>query len=396
MVNLDDRWFSQKHLVLPQIIQMHDLTDFLEPVNVAELNNDQGYTDGQFAKHILIYENDLPELDNVEIVVIGLLETRGDSFLQGLNNAADTIRKHLYRLNYWHTDIKIADLGNVKTGFTLADSYASLRTVLDELLNRNKIVVLLGGSHDMTLGQYQAYRQLNKQVEVTCVDSMIDLRGESPVRSENFLMEILTGEPNLVKHYNHIAFQSYFVHPRMLETMDKLRFDCYRVGTVTEDIEAMEPILRDTDLLSFDISAIKFSDAPANKNCPNGLTGIDACMLTRYAGMSPRLSSMGIYGYNPNQDTDELTARQISQMLWYFIDGKSRSKQETLIEDRKNFNEYHTAFAEIDTVFLQSKRTDRWWMQMPDEQYIACSYNDYIKASNNEIPERWLRVQERN
>ncbi len=375
---------------------MHDLTDFLEPVSVAELNNDEGYTDGQFAKHILIYENDLPELDDVEIVLIGLLETRGDSFLQGLNNAADTIRKHLYRLNYWHTDIKIADLGNVKTGLTLADSYASLRTVLGELLKKNKIVVLLGGSHDLTLGQYQAYRQLNKQVEVTCVDSMIDLRGESPVRSENFLMEILTGEPNLVKHYNHIAFQSYFVHPRMLETMDKLRFDCYRVGKVTEDIESMEPILRDTDLLTFDISAIKFSDAPANKNCPNGLTGIEACMLTRYAGMSPRLSSMGIYGYNPDQDTNELTARQISQMLWYFIDGKSRSKQETQIEDRNNFNEYHTAFAEIDTVFLQSKRTDRWWMQMPDQQYIACSYNDYIKASNNEIPERWLRVQERN
>jgi arginase family enzyme len=386
----------KKPLVLRQIKLMQDLTDFLEPINVAELNNDEGYTDGQFGKHILIYEGELPELDNIEIVLIGLLETRGDSFLQSSNKAADTIRKHLYRLNYWHTDINIADLGNVRTGSTLADSYASLRTVLDELLQRRKTVILLGGSHDMTLGQYHAYRQTNRQVEVTCVDSMIDLRGESPVRSENFLMEMLTGEPNLVRHYNHIAFQSYFVHPRMLETMDKLRFDCYRVGAVTENIEEMEPIMRNTDLLSFDISAIKFSDAPANKTCPNGLTGIDACMLTRYAGMSPRLSSMGIYGYNPAEDTEELTARQISQMLWYFIDGKSRSKQEALIEDRNHFNEYHTAFAEIDTVFLQSKRTNRWWMQMPDQQYIACSYTDYVKASNNEIPERWLRIQERN
>ena len=36
-------------------------------------------------------------------------------------------------------------------------------------------------------------------------------------------MEMLTGEPNMVRHYNHIGFQSYFVHPRMLETMDKLQ-----------------------------------------------------------------------------------------------------------------------------------------------------------------------------
>ena len=39
---------------------------------------------------------------------------------------------------------------------------------------------------------------------------------------QNFFMEMLTGEPNYIRHYNHVAFQSYFVHPHMLETMDKL------------------------------------------------------------------------------------------------------------------------------------------------------------------------------
>ncbi|MBD0279751.1 MAG: arginase, partial [Flavisolibacter sp.] len=43
----------------------------------------------------------------------------------------------------------------------------------------------------------------------------------------------------------------------------------------------------------------------------------------------------------------------------------------------------------------QSKRTGRWWMQLPDKQYIACSHNDYLQASQNEIPERWLRIHER-
>ncbi len=182
----------------------------------------------------------------------------------------------------------------------------------------------------------------------------------------------------------------------MLETMDKLRFDCYRVGTVTEHIDEMEPVLRNSHLLSFDISAIKHSDAPANKNCPNGLTGIEACILTRYAGLSNQLNSFGIYGYRPQDDVEDMTARQISQMIWYFVDGKNRCKQEPSLNERALFNEFHTAFAEVDTVFLQSKRTNRWWMQMPDKSFIACSYADYVKASHNEIPERWLRVQERN
>ncbi len=375
---------------------MLDLIEFLEPVPVNELNDDEGYTDGQLAKHINVFTEELPDIENADIVFLGVTEFRGNGYFETGSDAANTIRKHLYRLHYWHTDVQIADLGNVKQGASLRDSYAAIKTILAEMLRLNKTVILLGGSHDITLAQYYAYIELEMQVEATCVDALIDLRGESPIHSENFLMEMLTGEPNMVKHYNHIAFQSYFVHPRMLETMDKLRFDCYRVGAVTENIEEMEPVMRNTHLLSFDVSAIKHSDAPANKNCPNGLTGIEACMLTRFAGLSNLLSSFGIYGYRPQDDVEELTARQISQMIWYFIDGKSRCKQEADLKERSNFNEYHTAFTEVETVFLQSKRTNRWWMQMPDSKFIACSYSDYVKASNNEIPERWLRVQERN
>ncbi|MBC7937017.1 MAG: formimidoylglutamase [Rhizobacter sp.] len=375
---------------------MQDLMELLEPVSVHELNEDEGYTDGQLAKHIKIYEDELPNLESIDIVILGVTECRGNGFFESDSNAANIIRKHLYRLHYWHTDIRMADFGNVKRGDALTDSYAAVKTVLAELFRAGKTVLLLGGSHDITLAQYGAYIELNQQVEATCVDAMIDLRGESPIRSQNFLLEMLTSEPSMVKHYNHIGFQSYFVHPRMLETMDKLRFDCYRVGTVTENIDEMEPVLRNSHLLSFDISAIKHSDAPANKNCPNGLTGIEACMLTRYAGLSNQLNSIGIYGYRPQDDVEEMTAKQISQMIWYFIDGKNRCKQEPALSERASFNEYHTAFAEVDTVFLQSKRTNRWWMQMPDKTFIACSHTDYLKASHNEIPERWLRLQERN
>ncbi|HPH85749.1 MAG TPA: formimidoylglutamase [Ferruginibacter sp.] len=375
---------------------MQDLSDFLQPIEVDVLNDDKGYTDGQFAKHISIYESEMPDLEDIDIVLVGVNEMRGSGIFLGESYGPDHIRRQLYSLHYWHTDVRIADMGNIKTGAELTDTYAALKIVLTEMFRLNKTVIILGGSHDITLAQYEAYKDLKQIVEATCIDSMIDLRGDSAIRCENFLLDMLTGEPNVIKHYNHIGFQSYFVHPRMLETMDKLRFDCFRVGIVKENIEEMEPVLRSSHFLSFDISAIKSSDAPASAYSPNGLSGEDACMLTRYAGMSGNLSSFGIYGYNPDLDNNELTAKQIAQMLWYFIDGKSRSKQESRFDEKHNFNEYHTAFAEVDTVFLQSKKTNRWWMQLPDKKYIACSYNDYVKASLNEIPERWLRVQERN
>ncbi|MEP6846410.1 MAG: formimidoylglutamase [Panacibacter sp.] len=373
---------------------MNDLHEYLLPVNIAILNNDMGYNDRQFAKLIRIYEDEIPEINDVDIVLVGINEFRG----AGINadtNSADAIRSQLYKFHNWHNDVLVADIGNIKCGSAIADSYAAVKIVLKELLQLNKTIIILGGSHDNTLGQYYAYKDINQVIEATVVDSHIDLMSESSARSENFLFEMLTSEPNVIKHYNHIGFQSYFVHPQMLETMDKLRFDCYRVGVAKERLEDMEPVIRNCHLLSFDIKAIKHSDAPSGSCSPNGFTGEEACSLLRYAGLSPVLSSVGIYGYNPENDDRNLTAILIAQMLWYFIDGKSRSKQEADLQDKQSFNEYHTAFAEIDTVFLQSKKTGRWWMQMPNKNLIACSYNDYLCASNNEIPERWLRAQER-
>ncbi len=373
---------------------MYDLHEYLLPVNIAELNNDKGYNDSQLVNFIKIYENEIPELADTDIVIVGINEFRGEGIVSQ-NHPADAVRSQLYKLHYWHKDVSIADIGNIKCGSTLADSYAAIKIVLKELLQLNKTVIILGGSHDNTLGQYYAYKDLNQIIDATVIDATIDLISESPSRSENFLMEMLTSEPNMVKHYNHIGFQSYFVHPRMLETMDKLRFDCYRVGTVKEHLEEMEPVIRHSNMLSFDIAAIKHSDAPASSCSPNGFTGEEACNLLRYAGLSALISTVGIYGYRPEEDEKNLTALQIAQMIWYFIDGKSRSKQEAELQDRNNFNEYHTAFAEVDTLFLQSRKTGRWWMQLPNKKMIACSYNDYVFASNNEIPERWLRAQER-
>ena len=373
---------------------MYDLHEFLSPINKASLNDDKGYNDSQLANFIKVYEEEIPDLSEIDIVIAGINEFRGDGFVAE-ENAADAIRRQLYQLHYWHKDITIADLGNIKSGASLADSYAAVKTVVGELLQMNKTVIIIGGSHDNTLAQYYAYKDRKQIIEATVIDATIDLRSESPVRSQNFLMEMLTSEPNMIKHYNHIGFQSYFVHPRMLETMDKLRFDCYRVGTAKEQLEEMEPVIRNSNMLSFDIAAIKYSDAPATACSPNGFTGEEACSLARYAGLSPRLSSFGIYGYDAGKDIKNLTALQIAQMLWYFFDGKSRSNLEAELSERHNFNEYHTAFAEVDTVFIQSKKTGRWWMQLPNNKLIACSYNDYLFASNNEIPERWLRAQER-
>jgi arginase family enzyme len=370
------------------------LADFLDPLQLSVISGDEPYHEGQTGKHVVIYEDDFPDLQAADLVLIGCPEYRGLGPHKS-SSAVDAVRTQFYQLYYWNTDLRIADIGNVRTGAALRDTYAALKMIVKEVLALGKTALIIGGSHDLTLAQYYAYADNDKMIEAACIDSRMDLDMNAVTPADNFLMDMLTGEPNFIRHYNHIGFQSYLVHPRMLETLDKLRFDCYRVGKVRENMEEMEPVIRNAELVSFDISAIANAYAPSNTLTPNGFTGDEACAIMRYAGMSGVTRSIGVYGYEPSKDRDQITAKQIAHMLWYFIEGRSKGSREATIVDKDAFNEFHTVFAEVATTFLQSKRTGRWWMQLPDQQFIACSYNDYILASSNEIPERWLRAQER-
>ena len=268
--------------------------------------------------------------------------------------------------------------------------------VLQEIHEAGKIAVILGGSHDLTLQQYNVFKKTEKMATATVADMLIDLDETEEITDRGFLMDMLTGTPNFMAHYSHMAFQSYYVHPHMLETLDKLRFDFFRLGRVREHIEDMEPVLRTSNLFSFDMSAVRYSDAPANVNgSPNGLNGEDTCQLTRYAGMSDVLTSFGIYGYNHMNDSNAMTAKLISQMLWYFVDGVLVRRSEAKLSEREEFIVFNVTFTDNDTIFLKSKRTNRWWMRLPDNTFVPCSYNDYVTASSDQIPERWLREQER-
>lgn len=375
-------------------MNLESIIDFLEPIDKFALNGDDSYHEKQIGRHVAAYEGEIPDISESALVIVGCGEARGAG-LFNVSSAPDKIRTEFYRLYHWHRNIHIADLGNLKTGATVQDSIAVLKTVVNELVANGKRVLILGGSHDLTLGQYGAHALMEKTVEMACIDANIDLNMGSLLPNERFMMELLTSEPNYISHYNHIGFQSYFVHPEMLETIDKLRFDCYRAGKVRENIPDMEPVLRNSQLLSFDINAIQYGFAPANIATPNGFTGDEACQLMRYAGMNHQMKSIGIYGFDESLDQHDITAKQISHMIWYLMDGIYKGSDEAGLIDREKFYDYPVSFSGLETIFLQSKITGRWWMKTFDDRYIACSKQDYITACNDEIPERWMRAAER-
>lgn len=375
---------------------MQDLRQFFSSKHFIETKGNNPYEPDQLGAYIKPVLDEGFDWDDADIVILGCGEQDGQKSGANYSKAPDAVREQLYKMYAWHTDINIADAGNILQGASPADSRAALRTVLTELEQAGKTVLVIGGSHDLTMQQYEAFKKNEKIIHASVTDMLINMDETEELTADSFLMDMLTGQPNFIKHYNHIGFQSYYVHPKILGTLDKLRFDFFRLGTVREHMDEVEPALRNSHMYSFDMSAIRYAFAPANKEgSPNGFDGDEACQLMKYAGMSDKLTSMGIYGFDDSLDVDSMTAKQIAQMIWYFIDGRLAGRSEAKLSSEDDFLRFNVSFMESNTVFLKSKRTNRWWMNLPDGSYVPCSYKDYQLASMGEIPERWLREQER-
>lgn len=345
----------------------------------------------------------MPAFKGADIAIVGVNEERGTLTNKGTAKAADEIRKKLYKLKKGTGRYKIVDLGNIRSGMDLDETSGRLSEVCSTLIQNNVLPVIIGGSHDLDYGQYKAYEGMEKLISFLNVDAFLDMEeGISEPASERHIHSILLHEPNYLFNYSHLAYQSYLIDQSSINTLEKLYFEAYRIGHLRSNISEMEPIIRNADMLSFDISAIKSSDAPGNANAqPFGLTGEEACQITWYAGINEKLSSAGFYDYNPDKDDEAMkTASVVATMIWYFIEGFYHRKNEQNFKTNDYLKFVVSMPGDPDAlVFYKSKLSEKWWLEVPYPQgkdryarncIIPCSYSDYQTATKGEMPERYI------
>jgi formiminoglutamase len=343
-----------------------------------------------------------PDWETAHIAILGVADDRGSRTNKGCAEGADEIRNRLYELKDHANARKIVDLGNIRQGYTLEDTYAAVSTVISELIPKRIIPVVIGGSQDITYGQYAGYKRLEQIINIVSIDSRFDLgKPEETGDSENFLGRIVLEQPNYLFNFSNIGYQTYFTGQEGVELMKKLYFDACRLGQIRTDITEGEPLLRNADMVTVDISAIRQSEAPGNAMAsPNGFYGEEICQLMMYAGVSDKLTSLGLYEYNPGLDRDGQTAHLMAQMIWYFIEGVANRKADMPSPNANHFITYRVAIDNLndEITFIKSRKSDRWWMRLPLDQrrsryqrhhMLPCSYKDYRQACNNEVPDRW-------
>lgn len=389
-----------------------DLHLFFEPINEEIVSfNHEKFSNSAFGNMFQIHdkESGFPNLEGVDMAIVGIGEDRNALENQGCGKAADYVRNKLYQLYASKPNVKIVDLGNLRNGQSINDTYVALSEIMAILFEYNIVPVLIGGSQDLTFAMYKAYEKIKRVINIVSVDSRFDIGSEEQeINAQAYVNKLILQQPNYLFNYTNLGYQTYFVEQDSIELMKNLFFDTYRIGNVRADMQEVEPVMRNADMVSIDTGAIRQSDFPANYFAsPNGFACDEICQITRYAGISDKLTSIGFFEYNPLLDENWQSAGLISQMIWYFIEGFYNRKNDYPNLSKDHFIKYFVSIQDglYDIKFYKSKKTERWWMEVPyplnkkasyeRHNIIPCSYKDYETACNDDIPERWWQAMKK-
>ena len=378
--------------------------DLLEPISESSLNSLVIAPDQVIGKIIKLHtESDgFPSLEQVKIAIVGITENR-NAFYPTLEYDLDSFRSSFYNLFPGKWTINIADLGNLPNGESVNDTYFAISEICNQLHKKNIITVLIGGSHDMIYPIYKSYSINKKLTNIVSIDSQFDFSQEEELISgRSYMSRIIMEEPNFLHNFTNLGYQSFFISQEELDLMEKLYFESMRLGKVLDDITQTEPYFRDADIVGIDMKALSWTATGTNTSGqPNGIDSRSICSLSRYSGISDRVSSFGVFELPSNSMFHQL----LSQIIWYFIEGVSSRFNEYPVKINDGFVKYIVTLSDRELIFHKSKKSERWWVEIINENYIdnkikrsallPCTEQDYRSACVDELPDRWWKASKR-
>jgi arginase family enzyme len=382
---------------------MDELMSFLTPTTIKGIHFTSNNRMLQ-QQVVPLDSTNLKHLKSNDIVVLGVNESR-NSPNPTTNNSPQSIRKYLYGLSTIKLAGKIYDAGDMVETDTPSKTYEALRQVVEIFFKTGAATVVLGGTQELTYYLYEGVKPNKSLATISIIDCLIDSDNDSSdFHSRNFINRMLDEKLRSLFEISIIGYQGYYVGGDLVNLFQNKNHELIRLGFVRSNYREVEPTLRNSDIVSFDMEAVRACDSPANAiPSPNGLYAEEACQLARYAGAGERANLFGIFNYNPDSDPTKQSAMLAAQLAWHFMEGYSKRKT---IPKNLSTTDYlkfivGTGTAGVDMVFYCDEALDRWWMEIPispemrlpnNRIIIPCSHNDYTLASRQEFPDRWLRI----
>ena len=375
-------------------------SDYLSPISKKLIDFKNKLPNDSLGNKITLYDIKKFDYSEIDIAIIGISEYRNSVEIKSNFIDLDEFRKEFYSLYYGDWNINILDLGDLINGDNYNDTYFAFKTVSEGLFKQNVKLIIVGGGNDFTYPLYQSLSKIHTSLNISSVDNRFDFgKIEKEFDSNSYMSKIIMDKNNCLNHFCNIGFQTFLNSHEEMDLLNKLNFEFHRIGIVNRNIQMVEPLLRDTHLLSVDFKSIKASELNFAHNFPNGFESDQICSISRYAGLSNSISAIGFFELLSSSVSSSL----LSQAIWYFIDGFCLRIDEDPKSESFNGYTYNVICEGTNLKFYNSELTQKWWVEFLDDkqanannELIPCSKKDYIKACDELLSDRLLLLLRRN
>jgi hypothetical protein len=383
-------------LLLPLLAQQKNLKNkYVQPddLKIYFNPNPQNFSTFSSSKISIHCLDQFPYFEQGSCLVFGVYET-----IDTLHKIHD-IKTFLYQFNYDNISSKIVDLGNLKLSSNFKDNQHAINEIIVYAYLIKCKVIILSENIDIGYELYKAYGKLEEFINLAEISNKISL---SQDLNDNWIFKIINEQPCYLFNYTNIGYQSYYLRKDQAEFIEKIFFEYYRLGETKNNLEEIEPTIRNNDLFMLDLSAVKYADVWNEFSGPNGFLGDEICTIAKYIGNNNRTKCLALSNIKGNLSLQ--SAELSAQIVWYAIFGMQSADYE--LPNTNNYFIKYIVYSEDlgqNIVFYKNNKNGKWWMEVPfNENFnidrfnkfnvIPCSYNDYQFACNSEIPDRWWKT----
>ncbi|QZE14100.1 arginase family protein [Halosquirtibacter laminarini] len=366
-----------------------DFLDLIEEVDF-EVISSSSFMDGKLGRRIRRFteNSEVGVFSTGAVVLLSVLDLEEAD--QGRENY-DTLRKSIYDLYDHFPSLTICDVGHVRSGRKMMDTYVAFNEVINSIMSQGAFPIVLGSQTSL----FAPF--LNREPQkgnVIWFDSRFPSLTNGEIKEWNYSMKRTDKKMLMV-----LGSQKYL---NSLQKMDRFIADggChYGVGQIRDNIQALEPELRDATSVGIHIDVMKSIDTPGGViPHPNGLTSTEMCQMMWYYGMGNRASMLSFWGYHVDFDPTFLGACSISQMLWHFLLGLEKRENDFFLEQEDESMEHFVVTLEsygVVLYFMKNKTSERWWFAVEynnlRSDYVSCLEDDYKLSRKGEISDRLWR-----
>ena len=263
--------------------------NWLQTVNAAQFQ-ESSLSKENFGNSIQYFHPGQEDLQSIQIALVGLDQ-----------EAADAVRNQLYLMSFPFENLQVMDFGNARR-----KQVSFLVPVVRELMDSQIVPILIGSTPNMIQAQYRAFKSIKESICQVLVDELVPFSTDVDKTTRQYFHDIIHQKRSRLFHLGLIGCQSHFISKQTYDWIGQQQFDMIRLGNAKAELTEVEPVIREADLLSFHLGALKQAEAPGQKQAsPSGFFTEDACQISRYAGMSDKLRAFGIYGFEPKHDIDD-------------------------------------------------------------------------------------------